>query len=153
MPNRKFDWSQFTLKVPIAAPAEKVFRLWTDKEQIKNWFLSDASMNLKKGGDYEWTWFLGDKQKGKILNYKKSSKFTFTFAEGKCDLTVKKDKRGSMVILHQYDIPNTESGRKIHISCSSGWTFYLTNLKTYLEYGIDLREKDPKYITMGTVLY
>jgi len=154
MPTKKFDWSQFTLKVPIAAPVETVFRMWTDPEQIKKWFLSDAKMALKKGSEYEWKWILGLTEKGKILNYKKPEKMSFTFAGSRCDLSIKRDKRGSMVILHQYHIPKTENAKTdVHLNCSIGWTFYLTNLNTVLEYGIDLREKDPKYIAMGTVLY
>ncbi len=154
MVNKKFDWSQFTLKVPIAAPVEKVFQMWTDPELVKKWFLFDAKMDVKKNGEYEWTWILGSKENGKILNVKKPAKLSFTFAGSKCDLMVKKDKRGSMVVLHQYNIPKTERGKaNVHLSCSCGWTFYLTNLKTYLEYGIDLREKDPRYLAMGTVLY
>lgn len=153
MPQKKFDWTQFTLRVPITAPAKKVYEMWTDPVQIKKWFLADAHMNLKKGGEFMWTWYLGDKEAGKILSLKKPTRLSFTFASSKCDITVKRDKRGSMLVLHQYDIPNSGKGKAIHNTCSCGWTFYLTNLKTYLEYGIDLREKDPKYLAMGTVLY
>ena len=154
MPNKKFDWSQFTLRVPIAAPVDKVFEMWTNPDNIKKWFLADAKMDMRKGGGYEWTWIIGTKETGKILSYKKPGKFSFTFAGSKCDLKLKKDKDGSMVVLHQYNIPQTDSSKvNVHLSCSCGWTFYLTNLKTVLEYGIDLREKDPSHLAMGTVLY
>ena len=30
----------------------------------------------------------------------------------------------------------------MHKGCETGWTFFLTNLKSYLEHGIDLRSHD-----------
>ncbi len=31
-----------------------------------------------------------------------------------------------------------------NVNCQTCWTYFLTNLKAYLEHGIDLREKDPQ---------
>ncbi len=153
MPKNKFDWSQFTQRVAVAAPVEKVFRMWTDPIQLRSWFLADAKIDLKKGGEFEWKWLAGVKEKGKVLSVKKPTKLSFTFAGSVCDVTFKKDKRGSLVILHQHNIPETEKGKfDVHLSCSCGWTFYLTNLKTYLEYGIDLRETNAAQLKNGTVL-
>jgi uncharacterized protein YndB with AHSA1/START domain len=152
MPRKKFDWTQFTQRVAVAAPVEKVFKMWTDPEHLRNWFLADAKIELRKGGKYEWKWLAGVKEKGKVLDVKKPSRISFTFAGSVCDVFVKKDKRGSLVILHQHDIPKTEKGKSdVHLNCSCGWTFYLTNLKTYLEYGIDLRENKPKFLKDGMV--
>ncbi len=153
MEKKKFDWSQFKQSVAVAAPVEKVFEMWTEPELLRNWFLADAKIELKKGGEYEWKWKAGIKERGKVLSVKKPSKLSFTFAGSVCDVTFKKDKRGSLVTLHQHSIPDTEKGKyDVHLNCSCGWTFYLTNLKTYLEYGIDLREKDPAHLKNGTVL-
>lgn len=153
MPKKKFDWSQFTQRVAVAAPVEKVFQMWTDPVQLRSWFLADAKIDLKKGGEFEWKWLAGVKEKGRVLSVKKPSKLSFTFAGSVCDVTFKKDKRGSLVILHQHNIPRTEKGKfDVHLNCSCGWTFYLTNLKTYLEYGIDLRETNAVQLKNGTVL-
>ena len=154
MAKQKYDWSQFTQRVAVAAPVDKVYNMWTDPKQLRSWFVADARMDLKKGGEYEWTWFGGGKEKGKILGSKKPSMLAFTFANSKCEVVVKKDKSGSLVILKQYDIPTGEDEKvNIHLNCSCGWTFYLTNLKTFLEFGIDLRETDLNHISEGTVLY
>lgn len=152
MPKKKYDWTQFTQKVAVAAPVEKVFRMWTDPAQLKTWFPADAKINLKKGGEYEWKLAAGVKEKGKVLSVRKPSKLSFTFAGSVCDVTFKKDKRGSLVTLHQHNIPETEKGRyDIFLNCSCGWTFYLTNLKTFLEYGIDLRDSGARQIRSGPV--
>ncbi len=141
MPKKKYDWTQFTQKVAVAAPVEKVFQMWTDPVQLRSWFPADAKNELKKGGQFEWKLPAGVKEKGKVISFKRPSKLSFTFAGSICDVTFSKDKRGSLVTLHQHDIPQTEKGRyDIYLNCSCGWTFYLTNLKTFLEYGIDLRD-------------
>jgi uncharacterized protein YndB with AHSA1/START domain len=153
MQKKKFDWSQFTQSVAVAAPVEKVFKMWTDPVQLRSWFLADAKIDLKKGGNFEWKWHAGVKEKGKVLSFKKPSKLSFTFAGSVCDVTFKKDKRGSLVTLRQHNIPVTEKGKfDVYLNCSCGWTFYLTNLKTYLEYGIDLRETKPLKLKNGTIL-
>jgi len=152
MPNKKYDWSQFIQRLPVAAPAEKVFKMWTDPKMMNKWLVEDAKMPLKKNGTYEWTWYGGFKDSGKILSVRKPSKLVFTFAGSKCEVQIKKNKRGSMVTLRQYSIPDSDEHKVVHLSCSNGWTFYLTNLKTYMEYGIDLRETDPDHLKKGTVL-
>jgi uncharacterized protein YndB with AHSA1/START domain len=153
MPKKKYDWSQFTQRVAVAAPVEKVFEMWTEPELLRNWFLADAKIDLKKGGTYEWKWLAGVKEKGRVLDVKKPTKLSFTFAGSVCDVTFKKDKRGALVTLHQHKIPRTEKGKsEVHLNCSCSWTFYLTNLKTYMEYGIDLRENRPKFLSGETIL-
>jgi len=47
------------------------------------------------------------------------------------------------VDLAQYDIPTDDATKfKIHCGCSNGWTFWLANLKAYLEHGILLHETE-----------
>ena len=54
-------------------------------------------------------------------------------------------KKGESQVLEllQDSIPDTAEGKHYwHLGCKTGWTFYLTNLKSLLEGGIDLRNKD-----------
>jgi len=45
--------------------------------------------------------------------------------------------------LWQENIPTDEKAKvSWHLGCATGWTFYLTNLKSILEGGLDLRNKD-----------
>ena len=50
-------------------------------------------------------------------------------------------KGETVVELTQSRIPEDEN-RGIYVDCSYGWTFYLANLKSVLEGGIDLRNKN-----------
>jgi len=48
-----------------------------------------------------------------------------------------------VVELWQENIPGDEDSKvNLHMGCTKGWTFYLTNLKSILEGGIDLRNKN-----------
>ena len=154
MPKKKYNWKEFTLKVAVAASPAKVFKMWTNPKEICKWFLATAKIDAKKSGMYEWSWLGGGREKGKILSVREPSGFSFTFAGSKCDIKIKKDKRGALVILRQYGIKTDEQNKVwTHLSCSLGWSFYLANLKAFLEHGIDLRETDPKHLKEGTVLY
>jgi len=53
------------------------------------------------------------------------------------------DDGETMVELTQSDIPlDEDSIHNLYVGCSRGWTFYLTNLKSILEGGIDLRNRN-----------
>jgi uncharacterized protein YndB with AHSA1/START domain len=150
----KYDWSEFTLKAAYNASPAKLFKLWTKENELCKWFLVSAKMELRKGGEYEWEWMMGAREKGKVLAVKKNSLFRFTFAGGICEVKFRRAGKGCLVILRQYDIPIDEKHKVgTHLSCSIGWTFFLTNLKSYIETGVDLREYDQKHLKEGTVFY
>jgi uncharacterized protein YndB with AHSA1/START domain len=154
MAGKKYNWREFTLKVAVKAKPERVYRMWTEPKELVKWFLETAKMELKKGGAYEWSWLGGGRDKGKIIAFRKPSLLHFTFAGCKCEIRITKDKRGALVTLRQYAIPTDEKNKVgTHMSCSLGWSFYLANLKAFLEHGVDLRETDPKHLKEGTVLY
>lgn len=154
MQNKKYDWSQFTMKAAIKASPEKVFKAWTDEKILCKWFLIKAKMELRRGGNFMWEWFGNVQEKGIILEVKKPNRLSMTFAGCVLDINIKKDKRGTFMTLHQHHIPLDDKNKAgTHLSCFGGWTFFITNLKSYLENGIDLREKDVKYIKKGTVFY
>jgi len=52
------------------------------------------------------------------------------------------DRNGVVIVsLKQFNIPEDDQSKlKIHFGCSNGWTFWLTNLKAYVEHGILLNE-------------
>jgi hypothetical protein len=75
--------------------------------------------------------------------------YKITFApNGVITVRISKDGKYSLVELIQEEIP-TSAKAKIdsHMGCRTGWTFFLTNLKSVLEGGPDLREMDTKHAT------
>ncbi|MFN2293057.1 MAG: hypothetical protein ACK2U0_01470, partial [Candidatus Promineifilaceae bacterium] len=49
----------------------------------------------------------------------------------------------TLLELVQENMPDTpEAQVSWHMGCNLGWSFFMTNLKALLEYGVDLRETD-----------
>jgi hypothetical protein len=152
------DWSRFLLRIPVRAGKATLYYHWTTGEGLENWFLRKAAF-IKHDGtsknrttpaevndSYEWLWHgWSDEvvEKGKILAM--SDNFlSFSFGKaGDVDVRIKQEQDETIVELLQYNIPTDESSRVYyHIGCAKGWLFYLTNLKSVLEGGIDLRNRN-----------
>ncbi len=155
----KQDWSSFTKRINIDATSRAIYIAWAIPELLECWFLSradyiapDGSVKFKtervKAGDlYTWRWHGfpgGSPESGKVLEANGHNTFSFTFADG-CivEVTVVAEKGEKIVQLTQKKIDSDEKLR-LYIGCGEGWTFYLANLKSILEGGIDLRNKNDK---------
>lgn len=154
-----FNWSCFTLRININAPFEKIYWCWTTREGMEYWFLRMSEFireaevvlpcetHVQQGDTYRWRWFgYPDEvtETGNILEANGKDRFAFSFGNaGNCRVHLKTEKGENIVELIQEDIPTTEQGMHYwHLGCKTGWTFYLANLKSLLEGGIDLRNKN-----------
>lgn len=155
----KYDWSQFKCRIVVKALPEEIYKAWATPQSLENWFLRKASFVdgdgkpvsansfLKPGDRYEWYWFGYDDntvERGKILVADGSSHIGFTFGDpNQVEVHMTAVQDGTLVELRQYAIPlDEESKVRWHLGCLSGWTFYLANLKSILEGGLDLRNKN-----------
>ena len=154
-----YDWSKFSLKVDIRATPNAVYNAWATSANLESWFLRKAifttpdgkirteSMPVQPGDTYLWKWHGYDdktQEKGKILDLNGKDLFKFTFA-GECEVTVtcKLHEGRTIMELIQEKIPTDEISKvRLHLGCNNGWTFYLTNLKSIMEGGLDLRNKN-----------
>lgn len=153
------EWSQFTVKIPVNASIEAIYKAWTSQEGLENWFLRLAEFSSPEGivrernekfqvGDhYQWMWHgWSDEiiEKGEILPSEEDEIIRFTF--GKAGIvSVKTYQEGNETILQltQSQIPLEEDAKlNFHVGCKTGWTFYLLNLKSILLGGLDLRNKN-----------
>lgn len=159
-------FESFTKKIYIKAPLEKLYWCWATPEGICSWFLREsvcktvegrtrrADEFLEEGDTYTWRWFNWDGQEsGKILMANGRDQIEFSFADF-CIVCVslKEDGEDVLLTLEQNNIPTDEESKmNIHVGCSNGWTFWLANLKAYLEYGILLHEtkKDLRNIPLA----
>lgn len=158
-----FDWTQFTLKIAIKANLETIYNGWTKASEIEKWFLSEAEFSDEnqivlekdssalKGDNYKWIWYLYDDfEHGKITEANNIDFLQFTFA-GDClvDIKLKEEFEYIIVELTQKNIPTDDnSKRNIRLGCHGGWSFYLLNLKSVYEGGLDLRNKDNRFKPM-----
>jgi hypothetical protein len=99
-------------------------------------------VNAVAGNSYGWFWYLyEDAMKGRITAANGKDFLQFTF-EGEC-LVDMEDHGYTVVDLTHHNIPTDDNSKKnIRLGCSNGWAFYLVNLKSVYEAGIDLRNKD-----------
>ena len=141
----KFDWSQFNLRVAVKAAPSKVFNAWINSKEICKWFAYDAVVEPKKGGIFRLTDLYGNSWELTFLEVRKNSKIHFTFGMNDEQVIIGFKKSGSHTIveLNQFNMKTTPNHKwDTHMEQKVGWTFFLTNLKAYLEHGIDLRSHD-----------
>ena len=151
------DFTSFEKKIYITASPEKIYRCWATAAGICEWFLSKAVYTRPDGGQrlptafieagdhYQWEWHNWDGQEsGIVLEANGRDQLSFTFA-GQCkvDVTLLPKNNKTLVSLKQYEIPLDEASKmNIYMGCSTGWTFWLANMKAYLEHGIMLNETE-----------
>lgn len=154
---KDFDWSCFTKKIAIKANLADIYNAWTRAAEIEKWFLSkavfldeqnkalDPQTTCHTSCSYDWSWYLyTETEQGDIREANGKDTLAFTFA-GDCLVTVQlKEQDGYVLVtLTQSNIPDTDDARKnIRLGCATGWAFYLVNLKSVYEGGLDLRNKD-----------
>lgn len=156
-----FDWSRFTVRITVKASAEKLYRCWATREGIEYWFLRRAEYKkrdgslykpeefVQKGDSYSWWWhgYPDDvTENGEILECNGKDLFKFKFGKaGNCTVKIYEEQGEKIVELTQDEIPTDEKAKENwHIGCKTGWTFYLANLKSLLEGGVDLRNRNEK---------
>ena len=156
-----FDKSRFSVRIPVNVPTDKIFECWTTPQGLEYFFLRRAAFKGKDGtirqakdvlqvGDtYRWNWHgYPDTtfEEGEVLEQNGKDKFRFSFGRaGDCTVSIFKLDTETIVELIQENIPTDEKGfQYYHLGCKTGWTFYLTNLKSLLEGGIDLRNRNER---------
>lgn len=154
---KNFNWTTFTKKIALESEMPTIYDAWAKPLEIEKWFLSNADYydennnlikkenNIQKNYTYEWSWYLYDIiEKGKIIDANGKDFIQFTFAD-EClvDIKLSQFKKYIIVELTQKNIPtDDESKQNIRLGCHTGWSFYLTNLKSVYEGGLDLRNKN-----------
>ncbi len=152
------QWSKFKLRVNVNATVEEAYKAWTTQEGLESWFLRNASFKdsqgidrkqdsiIQEGDTYTWFWHgYPDSilERGKVLASNGKDNLTFTFSMGcPVNIAIYKEHDETIVQLVESDLPTDEETMLKHfVGDSKGWIFYLANLKSVLEGGLDLRNK------------
>ena len=153
------DWSQFRLRIPVKATQKEIYDAWTSQQGLESWFLRKAVFsrvdgsqrpeieNVQIGDSYVWMWHGWPDdviEKGVVLQENGTDVFKFSFGKaGHVTVTIKEEEGETVVNLLQDEIPVDENSKAYyHIGCTKGWVFYLANLKSIFEGGIDLRNRN-----------
>lgn len=126
-----FDWSQFTVRINVKAPLEKLYWCWATKEGIEYWFLKksdfkkqdgnlyDAKDFVQRGDIYSWWWHgYADNitESGEILDCNDKDLFQFRFGKaGICTVKIYEEQKEKIVELIQDQIPCDEKESKTGI--------------------------------------
>lgn len=158
-----YDWCSFEKKIYINASIDRIYTCFANRKGMEEWFLRQClyykadgttleKEEFAKAGDlytFIWHGWPDDVfEKGHILQANGEDTFEFTFNGNgsnniKVIVSLSAENDLCCVSLKQYDIPEDEKSKtQWHIGCIEGWLFYLVNLKSVLEGGIDLRNKD-----------
>jgi uncharacterized protein YndB with AHSA1/START domain len=156
---KPFNWKQFTKRIPISASAKSIYEAWSCQQGLESWFLRlaeftkpDGSLRMPKeqihpGDRYRWRWHGyedSSEEKNEVLEVNGWDMIRFSFSEG-CIVTVTvKQEAGENICELKQDMPMEDlpTQQYFYIECGKGWTFYLANLKSILEGGLDLRNKN-----------
>lgn len=155
-----FNWSLFTRRIAVKATLPQKYAAWTTAEEIEKWFLSsaefsdeqgcliDRNQHILKGMNYTWRWYTYEPaETGSIMDTNGKDFLQFSFA-GDCLVTVKLCELADHTIVEstQSNIPEDENSKQsIRLGCDTGWCFYLVNLKSVYEGGLDLRNKNEAF--------
>ncbi|MBC7874811.1 MAG: SRPBCC domain-containing protein [Ferruginibacter sp.] len=154
-----YNWKKFTRRIPIKASAKAIYDAWTTQQGLESWFLRLAQFNKAGGGlrpknshaeagdRYKWLWFGYDDsvvEEKEIIAANGWDQLKFSFSGG-CIVTVSiKQEDGETLCELIQEMPMEDVNEQQHffIECGKGWGFYMANLKSVLEGGLDLRNKN-----------
>lgn len=132
-----------------ASPAE-VYGALTDPKELVKWFSSAAKVEAKKGGKFQLSFTGGYEMKGKVKRAKAAARLTVAWVDklGKgrtyktsADFVLRKKGDGTLLKLTHEGFGSGKDWVELYGGIQSGWAHFLTNLRSVLEHGTDLRSE------------
>jgi uncharacterized protein YndB with AHSA1/START domain len=152
------DWTKFTITADFNIDARSIYKAWATSAGLESWFLRKADFYtitgrlrepeefILKEDTYEWLWHGFDDntvQKGQVLEVNSIDFLKFTFTDDTIvNINIRSANGLTILELTQENIKeDRDPNSNLFVQCQTGWTFYLANLKSVIEGGIDLRNK------------
>lgn len=151
-------WNKFKVTADFNTDVRSIYEACTTPAGLEKWFLRKAEFFaiagrqrtpeefISKEDTYLWYWHgYSDEmvEYGQVLENNGSDQLKFTFSGGSIVTIDILNKYGvTLVELTQENISyDADPLKNLYVQCLTGWTFYLANLKSVLEGGVDLRNK------------
>lgn len=162
MTKESFNLNEFRHSIYLNAALEEVYTIAASAAGICKWFMGRAvytepdgrelgsSENAYEGCSFCWKWLEKDLEiDGRVLKSERNNKFSFTFGKS-FEVSFILENSGGRILftLHQKYAADAEKNDFAQINCCTCWVFFLTNLKSVIENGIDLRETAVKDDTL-----
>lgn len=152
----KIENLEIKAALQIAKPVNEVFEAIIDPEKMSNYFISKGSGKMEEGRQIIWRFpefdlefpvNVGTIEMNKYISFKWENDGIDLLVE--IMLTSRKDK-STLITVTEKSRKNDEAGIKWLKSNTEGWANFLTCLKAYLEYGINLRKGAFDFMTEKT---
>lgn len=154
MTENNFNMEKFHHSIYLDTPVKDVYDLFGKAEGLTKWFIGEtvytsSSEKIREAGEYietgdiyTWHWLAKDLSlSGKVIDIIDGKTIKFTFGSTyNVTMEVKEDSGRSLFTLKQEYSSGKGRNDFAHINCCVCWAFFITNMKSVLEYGNDLRE-------------
>lgn len=142
----KTNQLEIEVAMQIQKPIHEVFEAIVNPEKMANYFISESTGKMEEGKELIWKFpefdFDCPVRVGKIENNKYISYYwMMEEKELFVEMTLtEKENISTLVSITEKSMENNEKGLKWLSGNSFGWSNFLSCLKAYLEYGINLRK-------------
>ncbi len=154
MTEKNFNMNSFHHSIYLNKPVSEVYKYAATPDGFTKWFIGESEFIsgggkrrgkdeiVAAGDNYTFRWLAKDLSvTGEVLRVSDNSSILFTFGSSFIvTITVKEDNDRTLFTLTQEYSKSAEPNEFAHINCCVCWAFFVTNLKSVLEYGNDLRE-------------
>lgn len=137
---------EIEVAMQIQKPIHEVFEAIVNPEKMANYFISESTGKMEEGKELIWKFpefdFDCPVRIGKIENDKYISYYwMMEEKELFVEMTLtEKENNSTLISITEKSMENNEKGLKWLSGNSFGWSNFLSCLKAYLEYGINLRK-------------
>ena len=148
-----YDWSQFHVRMYYLAPMDDVFRRFSTAAGLESFFVHHAEHHgpggelrspeafVQAGDTYHWTYVHDYAHGGAFTAFEQSVRVAFTFGSMQVDIHFRQVEDAVEVDLHQTQCATEDPECAWqHVNCRSCWIYFMTNLRSILATGHDVRD-------------
>lgn len=148
-----YDWSQFHVRMYYLAPLSEVFRYFSTASGLASFFIFDARHQsadgtpraadevVQSGDSYRWTYVHDFAHDGTYTRVEPERLVQFTFGSMMVNIWFREVDGATEVDLHQTNCAIEDPARAWqHVNCRSCWIYFMTNLRSVLAGGPDIRD-------------
>jgi uncharacterized protein YndB with AHSA1/START domain len=133
----------------IRASPRVVFRALTNRVTLAKWFSESAEIEPRKGGRYVLKWHDGSRRTGEVLEFRPERSLILTWRQNgeatRAAFWLESSRIGTILRLRQTGLPRDLYRPVNFIDVYSRWVYYLSNLRSVIETGRDLRKPHDRF--------
>lgn len=146
------DWDRLDLEIDIVAPVDVVAWHWTSSAGLTRWLAIECTFvglegdtlaeaeAAESGARFRWSRTDGTIAEGELVQAGQGTLAAVFGDGGRIEVRLKA-RKGKTAVAFRQTIPGSDFEE--YRENLRSWTFHLTNLKSIVEGGLDLRELEP----------